>query len=72
MLVIGLALAMVGFVQASRQRDLAEEQRQRASVNFAMARDAVEEMMRVAEKKLVDVPGSGDLGGAGGGGERNG
>lgn len=57
-LVIGLCLALIGFVQASRQRDLAEQQRQRAGMNFAMARDAVEEMTRVAEKELVDVPGS--------------
>ena len=71
-LVIGLSLATVGFVRASlernravaaeadavRQRNLAQEQSQRASVNFAMARDAVEEMTRVAEEELVNVPGS--------------
>jgi serine/threonine protein kinase len=57
-LVVGLVLAMIGFVQASRQRDLAEAHRQRASVNFEMAREAVEEMTRVAEKELVDVSGS--------------
>ena len=50
-LVIGLALATVGFVQASRERS-------RAQANFQSAREAVDEMTRVAEKELVDVPGS--------------
>ncbi|MHC4394163.1 MAG: protein kinase domain-containing protein [Planctomycetota bacterium] len=50
-LVIGLALATVGFVQASRQRNRAEK-------NFRMARDAVDEMTRVAEQQLVNVSGT--------------
>jgi len=50
-LMIGLSLAIVGFAQARRQGNRAEE-------NFQMARDAVDEMTRVAEKELVDVPGS--------------
>ena len=57
-LVIGLCLALIGFIQASRQRDLTEVQRQRASVNFKMARDAVDEMTRVAKEQLTDVPGT--------------
>ena len=69
-LVIGLCLSLIGFVQASRQRDraiaaeaeatwhryLAEEQRQRATVNFQMALDAVGEMTAVAEKELAGFP----------------
>jgi serine/threonine protein kinase/tetratricopeptide (TPR) repeat protein len=60
-LVTGFALALVGFVQAGRQRNLAQEQRRRASLNFAMARDAVEEMMRVTKDELSDVPGADKL-----------
>ncbi len=69
-LVIGLALATTGFVQASRernravaaeaesvrQRDLAQMQRQRSETNFGMARDAVAEMTQIAEKKLDNFP----------------
>ncbi|MHC4575734.1 MAG: serine/threonine protein kinase, partial [Planctomycetota bacterium] len=50
-LLVGLCLATLGFAQASRQRN-------RAAANFQRAREAVDEMTRVAEKELVDVPGS--------------
>jgi tetratricopeptide (TPR) repeat protein len=48
-LLIGLCLATVGFVQASRQRN-------RAAANFQRAREAVDEMTRVAEEELANVP----------------
>jgi tetratricopeptide (TPR) repeat protein len=57
-LVIGLCLALVGFIQAGRQRDLVEAQRQRAGMNFQMAREAVDEMTDVVEKQLTDIPGT--------------
>ncbi|MHC4621351.1 MAG: protein kinase domain-containing protein, partial [Planctomycetota bacterium] len=50
-LVIGLCLATLGFAQASRQRN-------RAAANFQRARQAVDEMTRVAEEELVDLAGS--------------
>ena len=71
-LIIGLSLATVGFVQASyqrdravaaeaesvRQRDSAEAQRQRAEANFKSARDAVDEITRVAHEQLAGVAGT--------------
>ncbi|MHC4483241.1 MAG: serine/threonine protein kinase, partial [Planctomycetota bacterium] len=48
-LLIGLCLATLGFAQASRQRN-------RAAVNFQRARNAVDEMTRVAEEELANVP----------------
>jgi serine/threonine protein kinase/Tfp pilus assembly protein PilF len=56
-LVIGLSLATFGFIQASRERDLTHQARQRAEANFQMARDAVDEMAQVAEQKLAHAPG---------------
>jgi serine/threonine protein kinase/tetratricopeptide (TPR) repeat protein len=50
-LLIGLSLAIAGFVQASHERN-------RAQANFQEARDAVDEMTQVAEKQLVNVPGT--------------
>jgi len=50
-LVIGLFLATLGFAQASRQRN-------RAEANFQKAREAVDEMTRVAEEQLVNVAGA--------------
>ncbi|MHC4620959.1 MAG: tetratricopeptide repeat protein [Planctomycetota bacterium] len=50
-LVIGLSLATLGLAQASRQRN-------RAAANFQRAKEAVDEMTRVAQEDLVDVPGS--------------
>ncbi|MHC4647272.1 MAG: serine/threonine protein kinase [Planctomycetota bacterium] len=50
-LVIGLCLATLGFAQASGQRN-------RAAANFQRAREAVDEMTRVAEEELVDVAGT--------------
>jgi tetratricopeptide (TPR) repeat protein len=50
-LVIGLCLATLGFAQASRQRN-------RAEANFQMARDAVDEMTRVAEEQLAGDTGA--------------
>jgi non-specific serine/threonine protein kinase/serine/threonine-protein kinase len=55
-LVIGLCLATVGFVQASREKTRTGRALQRAGMNFQMARDAVGEMTRVAEEKLADAP----------------
>jgi tetratricopeptide (TPR) repeat protein len=48
-LAIGFSLALVGFVQARRERN-------RAETNFQKARDAVEEMKLVAEGLLVNRP----------------
>jgi tetratricopeptide (TPR) repeat protein len=50
-LVIGLCLATLGFAQASHQRN-------RAEANFQMARDAVDEMTRVAEEQLAGDTGA--------------
>jgi serine/threonine protein kinase/Flp pilus assembly protein TadD len=49
-LLIGLCLAMAGFLKASRERN-------RADVNFQRAREAVDEMTRVAEEELANIPG---------------
>jgi tetratricopeptide (TPR) repeat protein len=57
-LLTGLCLATIGFVQANRQRNIAETQRRRAGINFQMARDAVDEMTRVVEQQLVNVSGT--------------
>ena len=56
-LVVGLSLATVGFVQASREQARTERALQQAGVNFQLARDAVDEMTRVAEEQLANVPG---------------
>ncbi|MHC4497531.1 MAG: protein kinase domain-containing protein [Planctomycetota bacterium] len=63
-LLVGLCLATVGFVQASRERDRTHQARdrthqarERAEANFQMARDAVDEMTQVAEQKLANAPG---------------
>jgi serine/threonine protein kinase len=50
-LMIGFSLAVIGFVRASCERS-------RAQTNFQKAREAVDEMTRVAEKQLVNVPGT--------------
>ncbi|MHC4865807.1 MAG: tetratricopeptide repeat protein [Planctomycetota bacterium] len=56
-MLIGLCLTTVGFVQASRERDRTRQARDRADVNFQMAREAVDEMTRVAEQELANAPG---------------
>ena len=55
-LVIGLCLATVGFVQASREKARTERALQRAGMNFEMAREAVDEMTQVAQDQLVNIP----------------
>jgi serine/threonine protein kinase/Flp pilus assembly protein TadD len=55
-LVIGLLLAMTGFVQASHERDRTQQARERAESNFQMAREAVDEMTQVAQDDLVNIP----------------
>jgi tetratricopeptide (TPR) repeat protein len=55
-LMIGLSLAVIGFVRASRARDRAEDQRERAEANFKLAREAVEEMTRAADEQLSVAP----------------
>jgi tetratricopeptide (TPR) repeat protein len=57
-LLIGFSLAVIGFVREGRARARAEEQRERAEANFYIARDAVDEMTRVAEEELVGLGGS--------------
>jgi tetratricopeptide (TPR) repeat protein len=49
--------AIVAEAEAVRQRDSAQTQRERAEGNFQMARDAVDEMIQVAEHKLAVAPG---------------
>jgi tetratricopeptide (TPR) repeat protein/protocatechuate 3,4-dioxygenase beta subunit len=70
-LVVGLALATTGFVQASRerdralaaeaesvrQRDSAQTQHQRAEANFQKARDAVDRMLTQVAEELPRLPG---------------
>ena len=56
-LVIGLALALIGFVQASRQRNLAQEQHRRAQANFQKAREAVDRMLTQVAEELPRLPG---------------
>jgi serine/threonine protein kinase len=56
--VIGLCLAMVGFVQAGKEQKRTKAALQRASMNFEMASEAVDEMTQVVEKQLVDIPGT--------------
>ena len=58
-LIIGTLVSTLGFIQAKRQRDLAEanlrtaeSQRQRAEDNFSMSLDAVDEMLKVAKLSL--------------------
>ncbi|MHC4573182.1 MAG: protein kinase domain-containing protein [Planctomycetota bacterium] len=48
-LVIGLSVATVGFVQASRERNRSEK-------NFQKAREAVDKMTEVAQHQLANVP----------------
>ena len=54
-LIIGLSLAIVGFIQASRQRDLAKAEFQRAEANFQKAHKVVDEMTDVAEGLLANM-----------------
>jgi tetratricopeptide (TPR) repeat protein len=50
-------LATVGFVQASRQRNLAQTQRERAEANFKKAREAVDRMLTQVAEELPRLPG---------------
>jgi tetratricopeptide (TPR) repeat protein len=53
---IGLSLAVVGFVRASRARARAEDQRERAEASLKLAREAVDEMTRAADQQLSGAP----------------
>jgi serine/threonine protein kinase/tetratricopeptide (TPR) repeat protein len=55
-LLIGLCLATIGFVQASLEKERTQKALAQVGKNFQMARDAVDEMTRVAEKELAGVP----------------
>jgi tetratricopeptide (TPR) repeat protein len=54
-LMIGLSLAVVGFVRASHAQARAEDQREQAEANFQMARDAVDEIMGVGRRLLGPI-----------------
>jgi tetratricopeptide (TPR) repeat protein len=55
-LVVGLSLAIVGFVQANRERKRTQMALARAEANFKLAREAVEEMTRAADEQLSFAP----------------
>jgi tetratricopeptide (TPR) repeat protein len=57
-LVGGIVASTVLAVGQARARAAAEREGQRATVNFQMARDAVDEMTRVVEQQLVNVSGT--------------
>jgi serine/threonine protein kinase/tetratricopeptide (TPR) repeat protein len=55
-LIIGLCLATIGFVQASLEKERTQKALAQVGKNFQMARDAVDEMTRVAQEELAGVP----------------
>jgi len=56
-MLLGMGMAMVGLFQARTQRDRAERAMSLANENFAQARAAVEDVIRIANESLADQPG---------------
>src|SRR5206468_1854891 len=56
-ILVGLGLAMVGFVRADSERKRAEAALTVADDNFRQARAAVEDLLQISDERLKDQPG---------------
>jgi len=54
-LAVGLVLAVIGFIQANHQRNIAAAQYQRAQTSFQYARNAVDELTQTAMSLLTNA-----------------